>query len=160
MIVFFGWIFYNSEALALREPGSSYRYRWVGKLFYHNETLIQYSSAILILIFSLFIIRLVQMLMKKDITFKIQDEKLYQNEKFLIDVNQITSLQLKKVNKNYFINIFLKNPKILIDNEKNILKKILYRITNYTEKTPLSLNIDFLKSKPETIIKELKQLIK
>ncbi len=160
LILFFGWTFMNAEILALREPKSSYRYKWVGKLFYKNETLIHCFSGIILLIFVFFIIRLIQMLIKKRMIFKIQNGKLYQDNKYLTEVNQITSLQLKSTNKNYFINIFLKNPKIFIENQRNFFKKTMFKIVNYTEKTPLSLNIDFLKNKPETIIEKLNQLIK
>ena len=159
MIGFFGWTFINSETLASSEPNSSYRYRWIGQLFYKNETLLQYFSAFLFLIFCLFKIRLIKMLAKKTISFKIQNGKLYQDNKYLTDVNQITNLKLKSVNKNHFINIFIKNPKIHIVKERNLFRKTIFKIVNYTENTPLSLNIDFLINKPETIIEKLKKLI-
>ena len=159
MIGFFGWIFFNSETLASREPNSSYRYRWIGELFYENETLLQYFSASLFLIFCLFKIRLIKMLAKKTIIFKIQNGKLYQDNKYLTDVNQITNLKLKSVNKNHFINIFIKNPKILIINERNLFRRTKFKIVNYTENTPLSLNIDFIVDKPETIIDKLNKFI-
>ena len=159
MIGFFGWIFFNSETLASREPNSSYLYRWIGELFYENETLLQYFSASLFLIFCLFKIRLIKMLAKKTIIFKIQNGKLYQDNKYLTDVNQITNLKLKSVNKNHFINIFIKNPKILIINERNLFRRTKFKIVNYTENTPLSLNIDFIVDKPETIIDKLNKFI-
>ena len=160
MLSLFGWIFLDAEILALREPKSSYsRYRWVGKLFYHNKNLIQYLSAIIFLLFVFFATRLIIMLKKKSMIFKIQHDKLYQDEKYLTQINQISNLQLKSVNKNHFIKVFLKNPKIIIENEPNLLKKINYKIINYTENTPLSLNIDFLKNKPENILEQLKKLI-
>ena len=99
------------------------------------------------------------MLAKKTIIFKIQNGKLYQDNKYLTDVNQITNLKLKSVNKNHFINIFIKNPKIHIVNERNLFRRTKFKIVNYTENTPLSLNIDFIVDKPETIIDKLNKFI-
>ncbi len=145
--------------LAFREPQSSNRYRWVGKLFYKNENLIKYFSGIIFLIFLFFNIRLIRMLTKKSVIFKIQNGKLYQDDKYTAEINQIIRLELKRVNKNHFINVFLENPKSIIENEGNLLKKIIYKICNYTENTPLSLNIDFLKKKPENVIEKLNKFI-
>ena len=99
-------------------------------------------------------------IMLKTMIFKIKNGKLYQDDKFLTEINQITTLKLKSVNKNHFINVFLKNPKIIIDHEQDVLRKNIYKIVNYTEKTPLSLNIDFLENKPEDVIEKLQKLIK
>lgn len=160
IIILFGYTFINAEMLALKKPQNSYsKYRWVSRLFYKNENLLKYLSGTISLLFIFFNIFLIKILAKKSAIFKIQDGNLYQDDKYLIEIDQIIKLELKSVNHNHFIDIFLKDPKRIIEVERNLLKKIVYKICFYTGSAPLTLNISFLEKKPKTILKNLKKLI-
>lgn len=100
-----------------------------------------------------------KLLFDKKATFKICNNSFYQNEKYLTQVFNIENIELKGVNKNYFINIHLKNSKEFIENEENLLKKIKYKILNFSENTPLCLHISFLNKKPEEVFELIKKLI-
>lgn len=159
MVIFFSYLFLDAEAISLREPASTGRYRWVGELFYKNDNLISISSVLFIFLFLYYIFKLIKLLFDKKATFKICNNSFYQNEKYLTQVFNIENIELKGVNKNYFINIYLKNSKEFIENEENILKKIKYKILNFSENTPLCLHISFLNKKPDEVFELIKNLI-
>ena len=50
MLVFFTYLYLNSNELSLRKPGTG-RYSWVGELFYKNNKLLSVVSIFFILLF-------------------------------------------------------------------------------------------------------------
>ncbi len=159
MIILCSYLFLNAEAISLWEPASTGRYRWVGKLFYKNNSLISISSGLFVFLFLYSIFKLIKLLFDKKGTFKIQNNSFFQNEKYLTQVFNIENIELKGFNKNYFINIYLKNSREFIENEENILKRIYYIILNFSNNTPLCLQISFLNKKPEEVFRLIKNLI-
>lgn len=153
----FGWLFYDAKNQVFEgKPTYSTRY---GPIFFKNEFIIRIFSSTLFCVMIIVNLRFFKLLRKKTMNFQIINNFLYQNSKPIINISEINSLKLTKRNKNYFIYIYVKNPTDLIEKETNLFKKLNYRITYYTEKTPICLNIDLLKNKPENTIKSLKQLI-
>ena len=103
---FFGWIFYNAENLIFEgTPNYSNRY---GRIFFKNELIIRIVSSILLCVFIFLNIRLLKLIRKKTMIFKTVNNFLYQDNKLIVSISEINSLKLKKVNKNYFINIYIK----------------------------------------------------
>ena len=115
LTLFFGWIFYDAKSLIF-EGKSTYSNRY-GRIFFKNELIIRIFSSILFCVFVFFNIRLLKLLRKKTLNFEIANNFLYQDNKPIINISEINSLKLKKVNKNYFINIYIKNPQDIISKE-------------------------------------------
>ena len=154
MLSFFAYLFFNANELALIKP-TSYIYGYVGVLFYENENLIKIISVIIILFFVYFTISLPKMLIKKNIVFKIQNGFLFQDNKSIIEISKVESLELKKYNRNHFIIINLIEKDKIIDKDKNIFRKIF----NFGDNKTLNLNIDFINNKPKDTLEKLQKLI-
>jgi hypothetical protein len=155
----FIYIYLNAEPLSLKEPSSVGRYSYIGKLFYNNEVLLKTVSSIIALLFVYFFYYLTKMLIKGKMTFKVINGFLFQDNKSIIRLQNIRSMKLKKVNKNYFIEIHLVNKNELIEKEKNIFRRIKYKISDLTETEPLTLNISYFKNKPLDTLEKLQKLV-
>lgn len=159
MIAFFLFLLFNAETLALKKPSSISKYRIVGELFYENENLIKSISVLILTLFIYFSFLLSSMLIRKSVIYKSQNGFLYQDEKLIVEISRIESLQLKKTNKNHFIKVHIKNANLFIKNESNLLRKLKYKLLNFTENTPLILNVDYIKNEPQNILDKLRKLI-
>lgn len=159
MIVFFLFLLINAETLALNKPSSSSKYRIVGELFYENENLIKSISISILTLFIYFFFLLSNMLIRKSVIFKSQNGFLYEDEKLIVEISRIESLQLKKTNENHFIKVHINNANQFIKNESNLLLKLKYKLLNLTENTPLILNVNYMKNEPQNILEKLRKLI-
>jgi hypothetical protein len=159
MTFFFTYIFLNAESLSLEEPSSSSKYRYIGKLFYKNEILLKTVSLIIALLFAYFLYFLTKMLLKKKMTFKIINGLLFQDNKSIIRVQNIRLMELKEASKNNFIKVHLVNKNELIEKEKNIFRRIKYKISGLAETAPLTLNISYFKNKPLDTLEKLQKLV-
>lgn len=160
IITFFLFLLFNAETLALKKPSAISKYRIVGELFYENENLIKIVSAFILTLFIYFFFLLSNMLVRNSVIFKSQNGFLYQDEKLIVEISRIESLQLQKTNKNHFIHVHLNNANQFIKNESNLLRKLKYKLLNFTENTPLILNLNYMKSEPQNILEKLRKLIK
>lgn len=159
MIAFFQYLFFNAETLALKKPTSIGKYSIYGKLFYKNENLIKCISVIITTLFIFTLLSLSKMLKSKSVIFKSQNGFLYKDEKLIVEISEIKSLQLKETNRNHFINIHINNVNQFIQDESNLLKRLKYKLVNFTENTPLTINVGNIKSKPTNILEKLQKLI-
>ncbi len=159
VIVFFQYLFFNSEILSSLKPSSNGKYRICGELFYNNDNLIKSISILIIVIFIFSFLSLLKMLKSKCIIFKRQNGFLYKDEKLVIEISKIKSLELKVSNRNHFIDIHINNVNHFIKNEQNLLKRLEYKLLNFSENTPLTISIGILKSNPTIILEKLQKLI-
>ena len=155
MISFFLYLFVNPEVITLIKPYNGI-HGWVGVVYYKNENLIKITSALILPFFAYSTISLLKKLFAKDIVFKTQNGILFQDNKSLIEISKIKSVELRKINRNYFIYIFLFETQKLIKKDKNTLYKLLNFFGN---KSSLRLNIELIKNEPKDTLYKLQKLI-
>ena len=136
--IFFGWLFVDSENQFFNVIKSTYSNRY-GRLLFRNELILRIFTSASFFLFLFFSIHLIKLIIKKFVIFEVRSGFLYKDNRRIVKISDINYL---KINKNNFINIFLVNPHEIINHEPNFLKKLTYKISNYTEKTPISININ------------------
>ena len=77
----------------------------------------------------------------------------------IVKISDIKNFDVKKINRNIYIRIHLKDSKKFIKEETNFFKKLNFHIVNYTEKTPLIMSVDFFQEKPNIVLDKLKKLV-
>ena len=159
MTLFFTYLFLNAASLSLKDPSSNVRFRYIGKLFYKNEILLKSVSLIITTLFIYFISYLTTMFIKREMIFKIDNGLLFKDNKSIIRVKNIRSMELKEIGKNYFIEIHLENKNEMIEKEKNVFKRIKYKISQLSDTAPLKLNINYFKNKPFDTLEKLQKLV-
>lgn len=152
----FLWGFFNAEELALKEVKSG-RHSLIKKLFYKNEQLISVISIIFAGMFIWFSIHLASRLIWKKVVFGIENEAFYKNNKRIISINNIEKFEFRKVQNNTFIMIHLNDYKQFI-NESNFFSKIRYQTLKLTKEKTISINITFLDTNPQTLLKSFQKL--
>lgn len=160
LVVFFGYLFFDAENLSSQKPTSFSRNRFIGELLFKNEILIKSISIIILLISAYTIISFIKILISKNVVYENRKGFFYQDNKLVVEISKIDSVRLKKINNNYFMYFYLKNVQQFMNDEPNLLLRIKYKLSNFTEGTPLILNINYLKSKPEDTLIKLRKLIK
>jgi hypothetical protein len=160
IIFFFVFLFLNAEEFALKKPNSSFRYEYVGKLFYKNENLLKIVSILITILFSYLTLSLIKMLIRKNLVFKVEKGFLFQNEKSIIEILKIKSLYFKKVNNNKFIIINLIESNKSIENKNNSIEKFKNKFFSFRNSKSLSLNIDFIENNPKITLEKLQELIR
>lgn len=151
------WGFFNAEELALKEVKSG-RYSLIKKLFYKNEQLISIVSITFAGMFICFATNLVGRLICKKVVFKIQNEAFYKNNKRIVSINNIEKFEFRKVGNNTFIMIHLNDYKQFIE-ESNFFNQVRYQTLKLTKKKIISINITFLDTNPQMLLKSLQKMV-
>jgi hypothetical protein len=158
LIFMFVFIFVNANELVLKTPNNG-RYSWVGHLFFHKENLLKTCSLIIILIFCLFFIHLSPLLIRQKLCFEIIDNHLLIDGKKITNISNIKAVKLNHFNKNYSLEIELKDNNQII--EKNILDKFISSIRVFLKSNPLVISrINYVKKNPNDFFLIFKKALK
>lgn len=158
LICLFMWGFYNAEELALKEVGSYSRYRWVKKLFYKNEVLLKTVTAVFVLMFLWFSIKLITFLIRRKTVFNILDNTLYKGKTKIVSIKNINKLEFRKVQQNSFIMIHLNDYELFLKHS-NFFKRMRYQTLKFGKEKSIALNISFLDVEPKLFLNSLKKMI-
>ncbi len=159
LILFFSYSFINAEDLTSKRPTSYSRYSYVGHFFYKSPNLLRFFCGLIVLLFFYFLVSLIRKIIKGKIFYENKNGFLICDDVKIVKISDIKNVDVKKINRNIYIMIQLKDSKKFINEEANLLKKLNFYLTNYTEETPLILSLDFLREKPDVILEKFKKLV-
>ena len=159
LILFFSYDFINAEDLTLKRPESYRRYSYVGHFFYRCPNLLRFFCGLIVLLFFYFLVSLIRKIIKGKIFYENMNGFLICDDVKIVKISDIKNFDVKKINRNIYIRIHLKDSKKFIKEETNFLKKLNFYLVNYTEKTPLILSLDFLQEKPDVILEKFEKLV-
>lgn len=105
-----------------------------------------------------FSIHLASLMICKKVVFKIQNEAFYKNNKWIVSINNIEKFEFRKVGNNTFIMIHLNDYKQFIE-ESNFFNQVRYQTLKLTKKKIISINITFLDTNPQMLLKSLQKMV-
>ena len=110
-------------------------------------------------LFLYFFVSLIRKIIKGNVFYENRNGFLICDDVKIVKISDIKNFDVKKINRNIYIRIHLKDSKKFIKEETNFLKKLNFHLANYTEKTPLIMSVDFFQEKPNEILEKLKKLV-
>ncbi len=159
LILLFSYDFINAEDLTSKRPESYSKYSYVGHFFYKSPNLLRFFCGLIVLLFFYFLVSLIRKIIKGKIFYENMNGFLICDDVKIVKISDIKNFDVKKINRNIYIRIHLKDSKKFIKEETNFLKKLNFYLVNYTEKTPLILSLDFLQEKPDVILEKFEKLV-
>lgn len=159
IILLFSYDFINAEDLTSKRPESYSKYSYVGHFFYKSPNLLRFFCGSIVIIFFYSFVSLIRKIIKGNVFYENRNGFLICDDVKIVKISDIKNFDVKKINRNIYIRIHLKDSKKFIKEETNFLKKLNFHIVNYTEKTPLIMSVDFFQEKPNIVLDKLKKLV-
>jgi len=159
IILLFSYDFINAEDLTSKRPESYSKYSYVGHFFYKSPNLLRFFCGFIVLLFLYFFVSLIRKIIKGNVFYENRNGFLICDDVKIVKISDIKNFDVKKINRNIYIRIHLKDSKKFIEEETNFLKKLNFHIVNYSEKTPFIMSVDFFQEKPDVILEEFKKLV-